>query len=980
MIDDPYRCLVAGAQAARRRVEGLGLAIGGALGVAAEPYPHQIAAVRRILTDTRVRHLISDEVGLGKTVQALMVLNALRYQNAALRAVILVPDRLVGQWHTECWTRGHTRAAIVEEPSELDEPYVKIVRPQSLQSGAFQLDPDEFDLLIVDEPQIMPVEVTEQVERVAGQFRQLLVLSATPGLGDRQKRLRMMALLEPERTGAAVLEGRDPDAALDSLEDEALAGLAEDATEGSVEFRTYSRARRIIRATRAAWSRYLPKRRYERVATDTLAGEDERVRLGLEWLDRVREGSGGLDRWRALQGLHRGTASARSLIRSRADRDGRLSAAVAASGATPGDSRFDALVETMSEIWSGSPDEQIVVVAGDNPTIDFLSSRIPRYFSASEGDLEVATLRRLSEATESEAADIAAMHNQLSRFSKGAAKVLLIGEWIQAGLNLHYFARNIIFYSSPWDTDSVDQLIGRLDRLRPGGLRKGDAGDHFGNIRVWSVVQPGTPEQRVVEGLETVGVYEKPLPPLSPEEAGQIRADLERLSATNDVTARQRLEKLAASWSDAVDSTVLGRFSPFTPSAAQAAYDELQATDLPQPVLLDSTEPSFTARSERALEGWLKFINKAGFFQIIPRTDRQDNEVKFWTIWYPEGGEKNATIRLSREEMPAGNWMSAHQPFIFRRRQIGRPPRNFVHTDEGEPDGRTLRFLDHGDSLHDELVEGFISHAQKVCVVHQNSGRTVLFDPSHPALGALHGKTLLAAAGWIDPAHHGLPAPDLGGLELAVELAPTPAQRAAARADLEMAQDWWRADQRWLRSRVSPALLTSVLQLEGSTWTPVAEELGFSILDPSVEPKDAYCARSRGNPVAVSDQVLASGRRTIADGAAAKVSAICSSGLARIAADLDGRIRQVEVEMDDLVALRTAEAERRKEEPVPAQEQARQLRLGRIAAAERRIEMAIAAKEARLTWLRGIPKALEGAAPGSCGEILFRPVKADLDS
>jgi ATP-dependent helicase HepA len=555
--------------------------------------------------------------------------------------------------------------------------------------------------------------------------------------------------------------------------------------------------------------------------------------------------------------------------------------------------------------------------------------------------------------------------------------VLLIGEWIQAGLNLHYFARNIIFYSSPWDTDAVDQLIGRLDRLRPGGLRRGDAGDHFGNIRVWSVVQPGTPEQWVVEGLETVGVYEKPLPPLSPDQAEQIRESLQRLSANHDAGARLRLQKLAAGWNESVDATALARFSPFTPAAAQSAYDEFQAADLPQPDLLSTDETSFTARSERALEGWLRFISKAGFFQIIPRTDRLESHVRFWTIWYPEGGKKNATFQLS--EIPDGNWMSAHQPYIFKRRYISRPPRNIVHTDEGEPHGRKLRFLDHGEPVHDELVEGFISHAQKVCVIRQSSGRTVLFDQNHPALGPLGGKTLLAAAGWIDPAHHGLPAPDLGELEVAVQLAPTAAQRATARADLEMARDWWRADQRWLRSALPPALLLSVLQLEGSTWSPVAEELGFSIFDPSVEPKDAYCARSRGNPVAVSDHVLTSGRRTIAARAAARVSAICSSGLGRIGADLDGRIGQVQVEMDDLVALRTAEAERRKEEPVPAQEQAQQLRLGRIAAAERRIEMAIAAKEARLAWLRAIPGALEQAAPSPCGEILFRPVKADLD-
>lgn len=64
---DHYLRFVNCVQALRRRVSALDIGLGGALGVAADPLPYQIATVRRVLGNAHIRHLISDEVGLGKT-------------------------------------------------------------------------------------------------------------------------------------------------------------------------------------------------------------------------------------------------------------------------------------------------------------------------------------------------------------------------------------------------------------------------------------------------------------------------------------------------------------------------------------------------------------------------------------------------------------------------------------------------------------------------------------------------------------------------------------------------------------------------------------------------------------------------------------------------------------------------------------------------------------------------------------------------
>lgn len=979
MIDDPYICFAAGVQAARRKVEGLGLALGGALGVAAEPYPHQIASVSRILTDTRIRHLISDEVGLGKTVQTLMILNALRFQNPAHRAVILVPDRLVTQWHTECWSRAHTHASVLGDPTDDDEQFVRIVRPQSLQSGEFRLDPAEFDMLIVDEPQVLPVEVMDQVERIAGEFRQFLILSATPDLGNQENGRRMMAMLEPERSACAVSSGLDPLDSLDHLElsarDEGEACPADRAT----LYRTFSRSRRIIRATRAEWSRYLPKRRYERVEPEPLSGEIERVRIGLEWLRTTPPQDGG---WRAAQSIHRGIASARSAASS-ARAGESVSKAISATGSL-GDSRLDALLDIMAGIWSKHPAEQIIVVAGDNPTIDFLEPRIIRNFASDGEDLGVATLRRMSESLASEAADMQAMHEQLSAFSTGAAKVLLIGEWIQAGLNLHYFARNIVFYSSPWDPDAIDQLIGRLDRLRPNGLSKADRGDHLGNIRVWTVVQPDTPEQRIVEGLEIVGVYEKPLPPLSTEAAQLVRESLQQYGFRNDRSARDRLSTLAAGWTGQGDRSLLEAFSPYTTRAAQEKYERLQLAELPQPVLLGSDDPSYSSRSERALEGLLLLADKGGFFQISVRRDHVIPERRFSTIWYPEGGEKNATIGLPDNSIgrTSGDlemrprkqtWMTGHIPFLVRRRQLSRPPANTVHTDDGEPNGRPLRFLDHGDSLHDALITGLIHHAKKICKVTGGVGRTVMFDERHAVLADTQGKNLFATVAMIDLAQDLLPNPNLTTLELRIELAPTTVQQAALRADVELVREWWRADRRWLRSELPPLLIPTVLHIEGRTCKPLPKSVAWSVLSPIADLPDSYCARSRGNPVNVSALMIDEARRCAGETFATESNSLCSKQVGRLRPAIDERISQVEVELDDLIAVREADVAKRSAEQTSLGEQ---VRTGRIAAAQRAVAMVEEAGRARLEWLRGI--ASDGVAPGITvlGEVLFRPVSA----
>ena len=65
------------------------------------PLPHQIAALRKVLSTPVTRFLLADEVGLGKTIEAGMVMKELKLRGAAKRILIVVPKGLATQWDSE---------------------------------------------------------------------------------------------------------------------------------------------------------------------------------------------------------------------------------------------------------------------------------------------------------------------------------------------------------------------------------------------------------------------------------------------------------------------------------------------------------------------------------------------------------------------------------------------------------------------------------------------------------------------------------------------------------------------------------------------------------------------------------------------------------------------------------------------------------------------------------------------------------------
>ncbi len=82
------------------------------------PLPHQLYALNRAVSRDRIRYLLADEVGLGKTIEAGLVLRELKLRGRVKRILVVAPKGLVRQWQAEMRLHFGEKFQFIE-PSEL---------------------------------------------------------------------------------------------------------------------------------------------------------------------------------------------------------------------------------------------------------------------------------------------------------------------------------------------------------------------------------------------------------------------------------------------------------------------------------------------------------------------------------------------------------------------------------------------------------------------------------------------------------------------------------------------------------------------------------------------------------------------------------------------------------------------------------------------------------------------------------------------
>jgi len=83
------------------------------------PLPHQINVLSRAISSDRVRYLLADEVGLGKTIEAGLILRELKLRGLVRRTLVVAPKSIAMQWVAEMNTHFNEAFALVN-PGDLD--------------------------------------------------------------------------------------------------------------------------------------------------------------------------------------------------------------------------------------------------------------------------------------------------------------------------------------------------------------------------------------------------------------------------------------------------------------------------------------------------------------------------------------------------------------------------------------------------------------------------------------------------------------------------------------------------------------------------------------------------------------------------------------------------------------------------------------------------------------------------------------------
>ena len=159
-----------------------------------------------MLKQFRGRVLLADEVGLGKTIEAGMVLKEYLLRGMAESVLVLAPASLVGQWREELETKFDISCATTHDPllrSDLDQFWnqKRLIASLALarRSGyAERLLARSFDLVIVDEAHHLRDRTSQSYKLVdALNKRFLLLLSATPVQNDLTELYNVLTLLKP---------------------------------------------------------------------------------------------------------------------------------------------------------------------------------------------------------------------------------------------------------------------------------------------------------------------------------------------------------------------------------------------------------------------------------------------------------------------------------------------------------------------------------------------------------------------------------------------------------------------------------------------------------------------------------------------------------------------------------------------------------------------------------------------------------------
>jgi len=440
---------------------------------------YQVETVRKVLKQYRGRVLLADEVGLGKTIEAGMVLKEYILRGMADRILVLTPAALVGQWREEMAQKFGIECATTHDALLRSDPasfweqkkVIASIAAARRKDHAELLAANSYDVVIVDEAHHLRDQSSASYRLVNSlQKRFLLLLSATPVQNNLIELYNLLTLLQPgifktpkEFRAAHMLPGKPREPVnRDKLRD-LMRGV-------------------MVRNTRALAALRLPRRS---AATFRATPNDAEAACYATL--------GELTRTMAVDGQHR--LAVQHLLAAAG------SSPAAATGTVarflerhPGNKRWEQLLRDYAGVSSGAKQDVLLDLLRRNPEekkMVFVHHRDSMTHLASllrQRGIQFATFDGSMSGPDKDAA-VAVFRD--------AVPILMCSESGGEGRNLQ-FCNTLINFDIPWNPMAIEQRIGRIDRI--GQTRE---------VFVFNLATAGTIEDQVLRILdEKINMFE----------------------------------------------------------------------------------------------------------------------------------------------------------------------------------------------------------------------------------------------------------------------------------------------------------------------------------------------------------------------------------------------------------------------------------------------------------------------------------------
>jgi len=461
------------------------------------PMPHQTDTAKKVLTEMRGRAILADEVGLGKTIEAGLILKEYMIRGLVKKVLILVPASLVLQWVRELNQKFSIPAVAQKKEYMWRQNDIVVASMDTAKRDPHReivLDL-EYDMLIIDEAHKLKNKKTTNYQFITElRKKYCLLLTATPVQNDLKELYNLITLLKPGHLGGQgsfqsnfVVDKRVPKNEEQLQHELSKVMIRNRRSDGNVSF-----TKRIVRN--------IPL---------TLSPDEKALYDGVTDFvkSRYQEAGGDLSHVLSLVTLQREVCSSRDAV---------FITLVNMFKKTAEDSpvrpKIWELVELIRSIKANTKAEKVIdLVKEINDKVIIFTE----YRASQEYLLQYLKEHQITAVPYRGGMNRGKKDWMMDLF-RNRAQVLVATEAGGEGINLQ-FCHHMINFDLPWNPMRVEQRIGRVHRL-------GQEND----VRIYNLSTQGTIEEYILSLLhEKINMFELVI--------GELDTILERLEHTHSL-------------------------------------------------------------------------------------------------------------------------------------------------------------------------------------------------------------------------------------------------------------------------------------------------------------------------------------------------------------------------------------------------------------------------------------------------------------